>query len=234
MELAKKMEKTQEQHTLLGDFLGIIKEFFQHPILTFYKYGAKVLVHLVYRVEFRGFENIPKKGPAILICNHVSYVDGLLIHTACKRNVRFVIDQDIYGLPFVHYFMRLGGAIPISPNKHSVTQALQEVSQAMKEGDLICIFPEGSLTYTGNMTRFRFGVEWMVKNDGISVVPMALGGLWGSIFSRKYRNSKIRWFPRSLFRKIVAVCGKPIPPEKATINYMQRVVMELKNSTGLL
>lgn len=198
----------------------------------FYIIGSKILVRILYRVKFIGFkENIPDSGPAMLISNHVSYVDGLLIHVACKRPVWFVIDQGIYNVPFVKYFMDLNGAIPIAPKRDSVKEAIRLVSEALRAGHLVCIFPEGSLTYTGNMARFRFGIEWMLKeNPGVPVIPVALKGLWGSIFSRKYLKSKLRWFPRSFRRKVRVKCGEPIPHEKATINYMQKTLMKLKNS----
>lgn len=205
--------------------------FFTHPEI-FFRYGIKVLVRLIYRVKFTGFDNIPATGPAILISNHVSYMDGLVIIAACKRPVSFVIDEGIYNVPMIKYFMDLNGGIPIAPRKDSVQSAIEKVTEALKQGKLVCIFPEGSLTYTGNLARFRFGVEWMVQHSNAPVIPMALKGLWGSVYSRKYLEKKYPWLPKSLFRKVTAICGKPIPPEKATINHMQRVVMELKNSVS--
>lgn len=213
--------------------LRVLRQFcsaLNHSLEPFYRYGAKLLVHVMYRARFSGFENIPETGAAILIANHVSYVDGLVINAACKRPVRFIIDEEIYQLPGVNYFMRLNKAIPIAPNKTSVKLALSLVSDALRDGDLVCVFPEGQLTYTGNMTHFRFGIEWMVKNDPVPVIPIALKGLWGSVFSRKYLRSRFPWVPRSFRRKVSAVCGAPIPPEEAKISHMQRVIMKLKSS----
>ncbi len=196
---------------------------------AFYRYGAKVVVRLIYNCKFSGFENIPEAGPAIIISNHITYMDGMVLNAAIKRPIRFVIDEDIYNVPAVKHFMELNGAIPIAPNRQSVKNALNQVSDALKGGDLIVIFPEGSLTFTGNMIRFRFGVEWMAKRDNVVVIPIALKGLWGSIFSRKYLNSKFPWFPRSFRRTVWAKCGEPVPPEEAKVNHLQRVVMKLKN-----
>lgn len=197
----------------------------------FYRVGSRILVKTLYRFKSSGFENIPETGSAMLISNHVSYVDGLIILTASKRPVWFVIDKEIYSIPVVKYFMDLNGAIPIAPKRDSVKEAIRLVTEVLKAGNLVCIFPEGSLTYTGNMARFRFGIEWMLKeNPGIPVIPIALKGLWGSIFSRKYLGSRFRWFPRSIRRKVWVKCGEPIPYEKATINYMQKSLMRLKNS----
>lgn len=207
---------------------GVLR-FFSSPEM-FYRYGSKLLIHCIYRTDFRGFEQIPETGPALLISNHVSYMDGLILHTACKRPIHFVIDEDIYNIPMVKYFLDMNGAVAIAPNRASVKRALRQVSDLLRAGHLVCVFPEGSLTYTGNMARFRFGIEWMLQNDPVPIVPIALKGLWGSIFSRKYLGQRFAWFPRSLFRKVTAICGAPIPPEQATVSHLQRVLMKLKNS----
>ena len=206
-----------------------IHRFMGDPV-DFYRRGVKVLIPILYRMKYIGLENIPAEGPAIMICNHVSYMDGVIIDSACNRTVRFVIDEKIFNVPAVKYFMGLYGAIPILPNRQSVDKALQEVSKALRRGELVCIFPEGQLTYTGNMSRFRFGIEWMLKNDPVPVIPLALKGLWGSIFSRKYRRSKYKMLPRSLRRRIYLSVGKPISPEEAKVSNLQRVIMRLKNS----
>lgn len=188
------------------------------------------LTKLVYRPRYIGMENIPAEGPAILICNHVSYMDGPVIDAGCPRIVRYLIDEDIYHLPGVHYIMSLGRAIPIAPNRKSVEAAFDQISEGLKAGDVICIFPEGFLTFTGSLGRFRPGIEWIIKRDAVPVIPMALTGLWGSVFSRKYLKSKFRWWPRQWGRKVSIICGPAIPPEKVTVNYLQEVVLKLKYS----
>lgn len=216
----------------LMNIVNIVHRLLGDPV-DFYRRGVKILIPLLYKIKYHGFENIPETGPAILICNHVSYMDGLIIDSACKRKVRFIIDENIYNVPGVKYFMGLYGAIPIQPNRKSVERALGDVSRALKNGDLVCIFPEGQLTYTGNMSRFRFGIEWMIKNDPVPIVPIALKGLWGSIFSRKYRRSRFRWFPRSFRRRVALSCGKPIYPNEAKVSLLQRRIMHLKNDIEL-
>lgn len=191
------------------------------------------LTRFVYRPRYLGFENIPPTGPAILICNHVSYMDGPIIDVGCPRRVRYLIDEDIYHLPGVHYVMKLDRAIPIAPNRKSVEAAFDEISAGLKNGDLICIFPEGFLTFTGGLGRFRPGIEWILKRDPVPVVPMALSGLWGSVFSRKYLKSALRWLPREWHRgKVTAICGPAIPPEQVNVNRLQEIVLRLKYSIG--
>ena len=204
---------------------------FEDLLEKFFRFGARTIAKVIYDCDFRGFEeNIPKEGPAILICNHVSYMDGLILNAASTRKLRFVIDDEIYRLPFVNYFMKMDRAIPILPQKDSVKKAIEKVSEGLDAGDVIAIFPEGQLTYTGHMIRFKFGIEWMLANNKVDVIPVALIGMWGSIFSRKYLGQKWWWIPRKIRRKVWVICGKKIPHDKATINNMQRSIMKLKGN----
>ena len=197
---------------------------------AFYRFIAHSLTRLIFRPTYIGFDKIPDTGPAIIICNHVSYVDGLIIAAGSKRHIRFIIDEEIFKLPGVNYFMTLDKAIPIFPTREKVEKALNEVSEGLRNGDIICIFPEGQLTYTGSLGRFRPGIEWIIRRDPVPVYPMAINGLWGSIFSRKYRKARFRWFPRSLTRPITAIMGEPIAPEDVKVNQLQETVLRLKYS----
>lgn len=201
---------------------------FSSRMRAFYTAGARTLVHLMYNIEMEGFDKIPDDGPAIVICNHVAYVDGLIINAAIKnRNVRFIIDRDIYQWPGVNYFMKINQAIPIAPNKKEVAAALDSIAEGLEKGDIICIFPEGQMTYTGNMGRFKPGVEWMISRTPVPVYPMALKGVWGSIFSRKYRKARFKFIPRGLWSRVHIKCGDPIAPEKVKVNYLQKRVSEI-------
>lgn len=189
------------------------------------------LALFVYRPRYIGLEHIPKEGPVILVSNHVSYMDGPLIDAGCDRPVRYVIDEDIYYAPGVHFIMSRAKAIPIAPNRKSVEHAFDLISQALKDGDVVCIFPEGFLTFTGGLGRFRPGIEWIIKRDPVPIVPIALAGLWGSVFSRQYRGSIRRFYPRRWLRHHVVVkCGPVIDPSRATVNELQDIVMKLKYS----
>ncbi len=208
-----------------------LKGKFSFDPAPLYSSIAHRITRFIYRPTYIGFENIPKTGPAILIANHVSYVDGPIIDAGCSRAVRYIIDEEIYNLPGVHYLMKLDRAIPIAPNRKSVQAALDAVSEGLRNGDVICIFPEGYLTFTGSLGRFRPGIEWMIKRDPVPVVPLALSGLWGSVFSRKYMKSPLRWLPRKWLRgKIVVKCGAVIPPQQVSINYLQEAILRLKYS----
>ncbi len=193
-----------------------------------YRFIAKCVCIAIYNPKYTGFEQIPEKGAAILISNHVSYADGLIIASACNRPIRFIIDTHIYNVPLVHYFMLYNRAIPILPTRESVTHALEEVSAALKAGDIVCIFPEGQLTYTGSLGRFKTGIEAMVKRDPVPVYPIAITGLWGSIFSRKYLGSLRRWIPKRFSPRVHAICGEPLSPDQVSVNHLQQAVLRLK------
>ncbi|MBY0407085.1 MAG: 1-acyl-sn-glycerol-3-phosphate acyltransferase [Rickettsiales bacterium] len=206
------------------------KEPFAFDPSPIYRKIIHFLTLKVYKPRYIGFEHIPATGPAIIICNHVSYVDGPIIDAGCPRRVRYLIDEDIFHLPVVHYLMTLNRSIPIAYNRKSVEKAFDEISEGLKAGDVICIFPEGSLTFTGSLGRFRPGIEFIIRRDAVPVVPMALSGMWGSVFSRKYRKSRFRMWPRQWRRRVTVVCGPPIPPEQVSVNYLQEVVLKLKYS----
>jgi len=195
----------------------------------FYRTMARWLIKIIYRTKFVGFDKIPEHGPVLLIANHVAYTDGVVIQAACKRPVRFIIDEYIYKTPGIHYFMCLNRAIPILPKKESVKHALDEVSKGLENGDVICIFPEGQLTYTGNLGRFKPGIEWMIERDPVPIYPIALKGLWNSVLSRKYLKSKWRFIPKAFRLEVTAICGDVIHPKDVRVNYLQRVILDLKN-----
>jgi 1-acyl-sn-glycerol-3-phosphate acyltransferase len=214
---------------LLGTLHAAIRRINLEP---FYRFGARWLIRGIYNINVYGGEKLPLKGPAILICNHISYVDGVVINSAMRHPVRYIIDKYIYKVPVVHYFMRLNRGIPIAPTRDDVAAALDEISAGLKNGDIICIFPEGQMTYTGNLGRFRPGIEWILQRDPVPVYPMALKGLWGSFFSRKYRKAKKRFMFDFSRRKVDLICGDPLTPEEVTVDKLQKIVMQLRNSVA--
>ena len=189
-----------------------------------------LLVHTIYRVRHRGEEHLPAEGPAVLVCNHVSFVDALVISAGCRRPIRFVMDHAIFRLPILSFVFRTARAIPIASRKENAAlteRAFDEVAKALGDGDLVCIFPEGRITTTGDLNPFRPGIERILARTPVPVVPMALRGLWGSFFSRKDGRAMRRPF-RRFWSRIEIVCGPPIPPHAATAPALEGEVRALR------
>jgi len=190
-----------------------------------------LLIHTVYRVDKTGLDKIPDDGPALLICNHVSFVDALILAGSIKRPIRFVIYFRIYQLPILSFIFKAANAIPIaSPNEHAglMKLAFNRISEAFAEGELVCIFPEGKITDSGEMGRFKSGVIRILERDPVPVVPLALRGLWGSFFSRKHGKAMTRWFPRGWFSRIELIAGDPIEASDASQESLYRRVSVLR------
>jgi 1-acyl-sn-glycerol-3-phosphate acyltransferase len=189
-----------------------------------------MLVHTIYRVRTVGMEHVPEEGAAVLVCNHVSFVDALVIAAACRRPIRFVIDHQIFKIPVLNFVFRTAHAIPIAPRKENaelMEHAFDEVARALDAGDLICIFPEGGITRTGEVAPFRPGVERILARTPVPVVPMALCGLWGSFFSRK-DGAAMRHPFRRVWSRIELACSAPVPAAVATAAALQAEVLALR------
>lgn len=190
-----------------------------------------LLIHSVYRLEKSGLDRIPEQGPAVLVCNHVSFVDALIIAAACRRPIRFVMDHAIFRIPVLNFIFRTGRAIPIASAKENprlLEQAYEEMAAALRNGDLVCIFPEGRITDTGELYPFRRGIARLLQRTPVPVVPMALKGLWGSFFSRKDGPAMTRPFRRGPFSKIALAAGAAVPPQEATPEALQQLVQMLR------
>jgi 1-acyl-sn-glycerol-3-phosphate acyltransferase len=185
------------------------------------------LTNIMYRMKKQGLDNIPDEGPCLLVCNHVSFVDALLIAGAVRRPVRFVMFKPIYDMPVLNYIFRTGKTIPIdskSRNPEIYAQAFERVREELEAGEVVCIFPEGKLTTDGEVDEFRNGVEKMVATTPVPVVPMALRGLWGSFFSHKDGRALSKR-PRRFWSRIQLVAGEPVsPPAVSADDLRQRVV----------
>jgi hypothetical protein len=192
-----------------------------------------ILVHTFYRLEESGLENIPDKGPAVLVCNHVSFVDPLVILAASPRPIRFVMDYRIFHTPIVSFVFRTGKAIPIAPAKENpqmLEAAYDQVSEALRNGELVAIFPEGRITDNGELYPFRSGIERILERDPVPVVPLALRGLWGSFFSRDGGPafSKPRRLLHMFVKRIALVGGPAVAPAVATRQSLQEMVGALR------
>lgn len=205
---------------------GLVPEF----MLRFF---AWLLIHSVYRLEQKGLENIPDDGPVVLACNHVSFVDPIVISAATRRPIRFVMDHRIFRMPFINFIFRHMRAIPIAPAREDpvmMEAAFDEVAKALAAGEVVGIFPEGRITDTGEIYPFRPGIQRIVGQTPVPVVPMALRGLWGSFFSRKDGPAMSKPLRRGPFSRIGLVAGPPISPSEAMPERLQEIVTELRGA----
>ena len=188
-----------------------------------------MLIHSVYHVRKRGLEHVPDEGPALLVCNHVSYVDAIIIAGCIRRPVRFVMHHAIYKLPVMNFIFRTARAIPIAgihEDPQLMEQAFADIDLALAEGDVVCIFPEGKLTRNGKMNTFRPGVERIIASTPVPVVSMCLQGLWGSVFSRAGGNVLLRIL-KGIRSRIDFSVGEVLAPELVTAAKLQQQVATL-------
>ncbi|HKE94660.1 MAG TPA: MFS transporter [Povalibacter sp.] len=193
------------------------------------RFIAWLLVNGLYRLRTEGLENIPEQGPALLICNHVGFVDAIVISAACRRPIRFIMEASIFRIPVLSGIFRGMKAIPVAPAKEDPAvceRAFELVAQELREGNLVCIFPEGHLTADGEIREFRRGVMRILEDTPVPIVPLALSGLWNSMFSRKYGPLWNRW-PRRIWFRIWLRAGTPIDPATATLDLLRQRVVEL-------
>ncbi|MFC4158475.1 MFS transporter [Chitinimonas lacunae] len=189
-----------------------------------------VLTHTMYRVRHHGLHHIPDEGPCVLVCNHVSFMDAMVIAGAVRRPVRFVMDHRIFKIPLLNFFFRTAGAVPIAPAKEDPAmkqRAFERVAQYLAEGEVVCIFPEGRITYTGDINPFKPGIEEIISRTPVPVVPMALRGLWGSFFSRKDGTAMLK-MPRRFWSKIELVAEAPVPAADVSAADLERRVGALR------
>lgn len=197
------------------------------------RFIAWVLVHTFYRIRLVHAERIPEEGAAVLVCNHVSFVDAIVIMAESPRPIRFVMDHQIFKAPFAGWVFRHAKAIPIAPahqDAQLLTSAYERCAQALAEGDLVCIFPEGKLTRTGEMNPFRHGVTEILRRTPAPVIPMALRGLWGSVFSRADDARWPRPIQKGVMSRLTLAVGEPLEPAQATPEQLQQIVTELRGA----
>ena len=203
---------------------GLVPEFLLRFIIW-------MLIHSVYRLRVQELDQVPEEGPAVIVCNHVSFVDAMVIMAACRRPIRFVMDHNIFRWPVLNFVFRTSKAIPIASAREDqamMDKAFDEVARALDAGDLVGIFPEGKITADGNINPFRPGITRILQRNPGPVVPMALRGLWGSFFSRKHGPAMTKPFRRGLFSRIELVMGPAVPAAEALPERLQMEVMALR------
>ena len=171
-----------------------------------------IATHTLYRIHLQGRDHVPAKGGALLVPNHVSMVDAVLLIASIDRPIRFLMFKGSYDHPLVKPFAKIMGVIPISSQlrPREMIQSLRTATQALKDGELVCIFPEGQMTRIGQMLPFRRGMERIVKGVDVPIIPVNLGGVWGSIFS--FERGKFLWkVPRRIPYPVTVTFGRPMP-----------------------
>ncbi len=183
--------------------------------------------HTLYRLDIQGRENIPAKGGALLVPNHASLVDGCLVLASTNRFVRFLMFKDIYEHPFIKPFAKSLRIIPISSNQgpREMIHSLREAAQSLRNGEIVCIFPEGQMTRIGQLLPFRKGMERILKGVDVPIIPVNVDGIWGSVFS--FSGGRFLWkLPRQIPYPVRVTFGKPLP-STTTAAEARLAVMEL-------
>lgn len=191
-----------------------------------------IIINLFYRIQTTGRENIPIKGPAVVVCNHISFMDALVLGGSIRRPVRFVMYYKIFQNPFLGFLFRNAKAIPIaSANEDAklLHDAFDRIDSELESGNIVCIFPEGAITQDGNIHEFRGGIEKIIERRPVPVIPVAISGLWGSWFSRK-KSGGLRRIPGRLFARVDIRIGDSVPANQATAEGLQMLVRTLRGN----
>jgi 1-acyl-sn-glycerol-3-phosphate acyltransferase len=187
-----------------------------------------LLIHSVYRLRKVGLEHIPDEGPALVVCNHVSYVDALVISAGCRRPIRWVMYHQIFKIPVLSFVFRTARAIPIAPaheDAEMLERAYDAIARELADGQLVGIFPEGKLTSDGEMNEFRSGFLKILERTPVPVVPMALSGLWRSLFTRN--RARLRHATK-LFPKVRLSVGEAVAPAWVSLEGLHAAVLALR------
>jgi 1-acyl-sn-glycerol-3-phosphate acyltransferase len=190
-----------------------------------------VLVNTLYRVRVDGLKNVPDEGAAVVVCNHVSFMDPLILMACVRRPMRFVMYYKIFNIPVLNFIFRTAKAIPIAGRNEDpalMEEAFDAIDAALAEGEVVCIFPEGGLTRDGSIQAFRPGIDRILARRQVPVVPLALRGMWGSIFSRRDGMLRRARLPRRFWSRVELVAGEALPAGAANASALQNRVGELR------
>jgi 1-acyl-sn-glycerol-3-phosphate acyltransferase len=194
-----------------------------------FRFLCWVIAKVMYRLQFIGRDNLPVDGPAVLVCNHVSLVDWLIIASACPRPIRFVMHHSFLSIPLTRRIFKDAKVIPIAGTREApeiLESAFARVAAELRAGELVCIFPEGKITQDGEMDRFRPGVERIIRETPVPVIPMALNGLWGSFFSKKDGKPLRRPF-RRVWSRVALTIGEAVLPGEVSAERLEQLVRDL-------
>ena len=195
-----------------------------------------LLVRTLYRLRLHGIEkHVPDEGPALLVCNHVSYMDALILAATIPRPVRFVMYYKIFNIPVMSWIFRTAKAIPIAGAREDpalMQRAFDEIDAALAEGEIVGIFPEGALTTDGDIAAFKSGVEKILERRAVPVVPMALRGMWASMWSRRDTRLGRMRVPRRFRANVEVVAGEPMDGAAATADVLEARVRALRGDAA--
>jgi 1-acyl-sn-glycerol-3-phosphate acyltransferase len=196
------------------------------------RFLAWIIINTLYRIKPSGMENIPDSGPAVLVCNHVSFVDALIVGGSVRRPVRFVMYYKIFQIPLLSFLFRNAKAIPIAgarEDESMLRDAFDRIDAELGAGNLVCLFPEGAITRDGDVHEFRGGIEKIIARRPVPVIPVALGGLWGSWFSRK-QTGGLKRIPGKLFARVDVRVGPPVGAAEADAGTLELLVRTLRGN----
>jgi acyl-[acyl-carrier-protein]-phospholipid O-acyltransferase / long-chain-fatty-acid--[acyl-carrier-protein] ligase len=183
--------------------------------------------HTIFKIRIVGTENVPRRGPALLVANHMSHVDGMLIGACLQRFVRFMVWKPYYDLKTFHWFFKLTKAIPVGTSgPRDMVRSIQDARAELKAGHVVCIFAEGAISRTGNLLPFKRGLEKIVDGLDVPVVPVHLDRLWGSIFS--FEGGRFFWkWPKRIPYPVTVSFGDPMPAAEANAHSVRQAIAEL-------
>jgi acyl-[acyl-carrier-protein]-phospholipid O-acyltransferase / long-chain-fatty-acid--[acyl-carrier-protein] ligase len=199
--------------------LTVVPDFFVRFLLW-------MLTHTIFRIRIRGQENIPFRGPALLVANHTSYVDGVLIAACVQRFIRFLVWKPFFANPLLGRFLRLGKAIPAGAGgPRDIVESIRSARREIQAGHMVCIFAEGAISRTGNMLPFKRGLEKIVEGTDIPIIPVHLDRLWGSIFS--FERGRFFWkWPKQVPYPVTVSFGAPLPAG-TPVHAVRQAIQEL-------
>src|SRR5262245_1615514 len=201
--------------------LYLIPDYFVRSILW-------LLTHSIYRIKVVGSEYMPARGPALLVSNHVSFVDAFMIGASMPHLVRFILHRDYYDLKGLNWFFRMMHAIPVSAtNRRDIVQSIKHARNELDKGHVVCIFAEGAICRTGHLLPFKRGFEKIVEDKNVPIIPVHLDQLWGSIFSFKGGQFFWKW-PKQIFYPVTVSFGAPLPPSASAFQ-VRNAVLELES-----
>ena len=224
---------TIPQLFLFTAILNLVVAFYIFTIVPEFlmRFLVWILIHTIYRVEVKGYGNLPQEGPVIVACNHVSYADPLLIGGVIKRPVHFVMHHKIFHIPILHFIFKTAKAIPIATHEENpivLERAFASIKKVLDDNAVLGIFPEGGITNNGDIHKFKKGIEKVVREQPVPVVPMALCHMWGSLFSRRDPLAKRR--PYKFRAHIELRIGQPIDPKDLTAERLEDAVRALRGA----